>query len=483
MPGIILLGLGPGDPNLLTRQAWAQLLISSELWLRTREHPVVAELPPEIKINSFDDLQTQGENAGRVNDSIVAKIIELGKRPVGVTFAVPGHPLVGDAACLEIARKAHETRLELRVIAGISFLTPIVTAFGLGQYPGLSFCDAIELRKAHVPPFSPEVPVLITQISSQLIAKEVKKVLCSVYPEHHKVNLINAAGTTDELVEEICLCELGQRQPIGLLTCLYLPPLGEGTSFEKLQEIVAHLRAPDGCPWDKKQTHRSLRAHLIEEAYETLDALDSGDSGKIREEFGDLMLQIVLHAQIASEEGEFRMADILQGICEKLVRRHPHVFEGIEVDGVGKVLENWEAIKKAERQANGEEEKGILDGIPLALPALSQAQEYQNRAARVGFDWPKIDGVLEKIEEEIREVRDATNRDELAAELGDLLFALVNFARWKDIDPEAALRGTNTRFKQRFSFIERRARQQKRELSTLSLDEMETHWQEAKTAE
>jgi tetrapyrrole methylase family protein/MazG family protein len=199
------------------------------------------------------------------------------------------------------------------------------------------------------------------------------------------------------------------------------------------------------------------------------------------EEFGDLLLQIVLNAQIASEEGEFGMQDVFKGIYDKIIRRHPHVFGETHVDGVGNVLKNWEKLKAEERLGSMEPEKGLLDGVPLALPALLQAQDYQDRAARVGFDWPEIEGVLEKIVEEIQEVRQAENVKELAGELGDLIFSLVNLARWKKIDAESALRGTNMRFRKRFAFVEAGAKKQARNLSDLTMDEMEALWREAKT--
>jgi tetrapyrrole methylase family protein/MazG family protein len=198
------------------------------------------------------------------------------------------------------------------------------------------------------------------------------------------------------------------------------------------------------------------------------------------EEFGDLLLQIVLNAQIASEDGEFNMADVLKGIYDKIIRRHPHVFSNVTLDGVQGVLKNWEKLKAVERANSHEPEKGLLDGVPLALPALSQAQEYQDRAARVGFDWKEVSGVLDKIAEEIQEVREVTNEEELVAELGDLLFALVNLARWKKVDAESALRGTSMRFKKRFAYVEQGAKEQSRKLSEMSIDEMEALWQEAK---
>jgi tetrapyrrole methylase family protein/MazG family protein len=262
-------------------------------------------------------------------------------------------------------------------------------------------------------------------------------------------------------------------------SCWYVPALGEGTSFESFAEIVAHLRAPNGCPWDREQTHETLRKHLLEESYEAITAIDSGDFADMREEFGDLLLQIYLQSQIANEEGQFNVNQVVHGIHSKIVRRHPHVFGDVQLDDVDGVLANWEKLKEKERK-DKKQEKGLLDGVPVALPALEQAQEYQDRAARVGFDWPEIEGVLDKISEEIAEVKNATNELELASELGDLLFALVNLARWKKVDSESALRGTNTKFKKRFSYVEQGAKKQGRSLSDLSLEEMDAFWNEAK---
>jgi len=265
-------------------------------------------------------------------------------------------------------------------------------------------------------------------------------------------------------------------------TSLYIPPLNEGTSFESFAEIVAHLRAPDGCPWDKEQTHESLRKHLLEESYEAITAIDSGDFADMREEFGDLLLQIVLQSQIANEEGQFNVNQVVHGIHSKIVRRHPHVFGDLKLEGVDGVLANWEKLKEQERKGN-KQDKGLLDGVPPALPALSQAQEYQDRAARVGFDWPEIEGVLDKVKEEIEEIKNAETDFELASEIGDLFFALVNLSRWKNVDAESALRGTNLKFKNRFGYVEQRAKKEGRDLSTLPLDEMESLWQEAKERE
>jgi tetrapyrrole methylase family protein/MazG family protein len=221
----------------------------------------------------------------------------------------------------------------------------------------------------------------------------------------------------------------------------------------------------------------------MEEAYETLDALDSRDFSAIQEELGDLLLQIVLHSQIASEEGEFTVNAVIKGIYDKIVRRHPHVFGEVQLDGIQGVLQNWEKLKEAERKDNGKQEKGLLDGVPLAMPALSQAQEYQDRAARVGFDWPVVEGVLDKILEEVKEVNRATNQEELSEEIGDLFFVLVNLARWKKIDAESALRETNLKFKRRFGYVEQGAKKQGCSLSEMTLEEMDALWNEAKRIE
>jgi tetrapyrrole methylase family protein/MazG family protein len=340
--------------------------------------------------------------------------------------------------------------------------------------------DALELEAAHVPPFPPSSAAVIVQIHSRLVASNVKLCLMAHYPDEFPVRLVHAAGTEAELVEDLVLYQIDRSQHIGLLTSLYLPPLGPATSFEAFQEVIAHLRAPDGCPWDREQTHQTLRSHLLEEAYETLAALDAGDPEAMREEFGDLLLQIVLHAQIATEEGEFNMAEVLQSIHTKLVHRHPHVFGDLDLDDSQRVVENWERIKEQERAENGKADASLLDGVALALPALVQSEQYQQRAARVGFDWPDIQGVWDKLNEELREVDSAADGPERQAELGDLLFAVVNLARWFKVEPESALREANARFKRRFHYIERAAHAQGRSIADLTLEEMEALWGKAK---
>jgi tetrapyrrole methylase family protein/MazG family protein len=482
MRGITLLGLGPGDPNQLTREAWDVLSSANVVWLRTRLHPTVSSLPAGTRFESFDDLYESRDSFEDVYTTIVERVLTLGRSDEGVIYAVPGHPFVAEATGPEIARRARDEDLPLRIVQGLSFLEPTFVALGIDPYPRLSLFDALTLGRAHVPGFVPDAPVLIAQLYSRVVAAEVKSVLNEVFPDSHGVRLVHAAGTGGQLVENMPLYEIDRSDHVGALTTLYVPPLGEGTSFEAFQEIVAHLRAPEGCPWDKEQTHASLRRHLLEESYEAISAMDAGDFGGMREEFGDLLLQIVLNSQIAAEEGEFTANDVIKGIYDKIVRRHPHVFSDVRVDGVDGVLANWERLKEDERNHKNAA-GGLLEGVPPTLPALIQAQEYQERAARVGFDWPEIRGVLDKITEEIEEVQGARDSKQLALELGDLFFALVNLARWKHVDAESALRIANIKFRQRFDFVERGARRQQRRLADLSLAEMEALWEEAKAAE
>jgi tetrapyrrole methylase family protein/MazG family protein len=338
----------------------------------------------------------------------------------------------------------------------------------------LILLEARTLSSAHVPPYPPDVPALLVGIESRELALHLKNVLLTTYPKEHVIHIVSEGTKKEARLGELNADDFSEN------ISLYIPPLGEGTSFESFAEIVAHLRAPNGCPWDREQTHESLRKHLLEESYEAISVIDSADFTGMREEFGDLLLQIVLQSQIADEEGEFNVNQVIQEIHSKIVRRHPHVFGDLKLEGVNGVLANWEKLKEQER-GKKKDGKGLLDGVPVALPALSQAQEYQDRAARVGFDWPEIEGVLDKIKEEIEEIKKAETDFELASEIGDLLFAMVNLARWKHVDAESALRATNLRFKKRFAYVEQGAKKQVRDLSSLSLDEMESLWQEAKT--
>jgi tetrapyrrole methylase family protein/MazG family protein len=247
-------------------------------------------------------------------------------------------------------------------------------------------------------------------------------------------------------------------------------------SFAALKEIIAKLRGPDGCPWDKKQTHTSLKPYLVEECYEVLQALEDGTPQKLCEELGDLLLQIMLHAQIAAEVGQFNIDDVVQGISSKLIHRHPHVFGGRKVKDAEEVKLNWEALKQEER----EEGESLLAGIPQQMPALAYSQSIQRRVAGVGFDWQKAEEIIDKLAEEVAEIKQAPDQKEKAKEFGDLLFTLANIARRLDIDLEMALRSANQRFHHRFAYMEEVCRERGLNLASLSLDEQNTLWEEAK---
>ncbi|MBM3119217.1 MAG: nucleoside triphosphate pyrophosphohydrolase [Chloroflexi bacterium] len=249
-------------------------------------------------------------------------------------------------------------------------------------------------------------------------------------------------------------------------------------SFAVLKEIIARLRGPNGCPWDRKQTHASLKPYLVEECYEVLRALEEGTPQKLCEELGDLLLQIMLHAQIAAEAGQFSIDDVAQGISSKLVHRHPHVLGGHKVEDAGEVELNWEALKQEERT----EGESLLSGVPEQMPALAYSQSVQRRVAGVGFDWEKVEEIIDKLAEEVAEIKQAPDQQERAKEFGDLLFTLANVARRLDVDLEMALRSANQRFCRRFAYMEQLCRDRGINFAGLSLDEQNALWEEAKRA-
>ena len=478
--GIILLGLGPGSSHLLTMEAWEILTSRREIWYRTRKHPIAAEYESHHIVQSFDHLYEELDSFDKVYESIIEEVLKFGEREEGVVYAVPGHPYIAEATGPEISRRAGLEGIPVRVVEGLSFVEPTLTAIGMDIFPQTSFVDALLLADAHVPSFPTNHPALIAQLYSKQVASDVKLTLMSLYPDEFLVTLVHNAGLVDQKIETLPLYEIDRSNNIDWMTSLYVPALGDATSFEEFHELIAHLRSPEGCDWDRKQTHRSLRSDLLEEAYEVLAAIDAEDQAAVREELGDLLLLIMMHIQIGEDEGEFNFTEVIQGIHTKIVNRHPHVFGEVSLSDPDEVLLNWERIKAKERNANGLPEKSILDGVNIANPALLQAHKYQMRAARFGFDWPEVHGVWDKLFEEIEELKRANDLQSIDAEMGDLLFAAVNLARWLNVDPESALREANTRFRYRFNQIEVEARRQGRDISDLSLDEMETIWQTAK---
>lgn len=333
-----------------------------------------------------------------------------------------------------------------------------------------------------------DLPAVIRGLSAAT-ADAVKSALAQRYPVDHTVTLWRDGAT-----ETFPLHDLDKGVGADYETSLYLPPLkrseaGEASSrrwvgsrwpADPLVAVMARLRAPDGCPWDREQTHQSLRRYMLEEAYEAVEAIDSGDPRLLCEELGDVLLQVVFHAQVAKEAGTFDFHDVVEGITAKLVRRHPHVFGDVVAESAADVTRNWEAIKRAEK--GGQEPESRLGKVSTALPALSRANEVQKRAAKVGFDWDDIAGPAAKVREELDELL-AAKPEEQEGEVGDLLFAVVNLARMLKVDPEIALSGTINKFIRRFRYMEGRAAEMGRNLEAMTLAEMDSLWDEAKRAE
>ncbi len=446
--GITIVGLGPGKPGFLTIEAQRVLQAAPEIYLRTRKHPTVEALPSSSVVYSFDDVYERAGTFEAVYAEIASRVVALGSREEGVVYVVPGHPLVGESSVQRILALAEQCGLPARIVAGLSFVEPVCSRLKLDALAGLQIADATDLALLYYPPFNPDLPVLIGQLYGRDLAADVKLVLMMLYPDDHQVTLIGAAGTEDETVRAISLYELDRSPQIDHLTSLHVPPLSEAGSLQAFQEIVAHLRAPEGCPWDREQTHRSLRPFLLEEAYEVLQALDSDDTSSLKEELGDLLLQILLHTQIAIEQGEFQMADIVSHIVTKLIRRHPHVFGDVRVSGAEEVLANWEQIK--DEEAGQDEVPGSPPAVPLSLPALARAQALQRRATRRGFDWPDADSMWRQLEAQWREFREAETADARETQFGDLLLGLSTVASGLGVDAESALREAVARWEEHF---------------------------------
>ena len=348
----------------------------------------------------------------------------------------------------------------------------------------------------HHPPLNPDKPALIAQIYSRAIASDVKLTLMNQYPPEHVVYIVRA-GTVDKVKRRKGKKAKSPLHPLTFsplhlldhtdafdhLTSLVVPPLAQIGGFEAFQETIAHLRTPEGCPWDREQTHESLRTTLLEETYEVLTAIDEGDMDALKEELGDLLLNVVLQAQIATEAEAFRMSDVIAGINTKLIRRHPHVFGSTSVKDSGEVVANWNEIKKQEKADKGQTDASVLDGIAPTLPALSQAQKMAHRAERAGFKWDSHEARLAKVREEIDEVLTATSAAHRAEEFGDLCFTIADWADGYNIDIETAAREANLKFARRFRKLEGIVRKRGLDLNAMSQTEMLGVWREVKKRE
>lgn len=476
---ITIVGLGPGDGQWLTRRAWEVLGGAEMVYLRTARHPAVSDFPAGTKFTSFDAIYESATDFDQVYQQIRDEVLRLAEN--GVVYAVPGHPNIGESTVTAIVKKAKSENIPVTIIPGLSFVEPVLTAIGVDGLDGLQLFDGIELAGYNYPPLNPDVPVLLGQVYNRLLANELKLTLMAVYPPEQPVLFVHAAGTPNEVVEKIQLYQIDRSEHIGHLSSLYLQPLPIPSSLSALAEAVAVLRGPNGCPWDQEQTPQSMRSDFLEEVGEVLDALDQDDPEALCEELGDVLLHVVMQSQMAAEEESFRLSEVVGGIYDKIKRRHPHVWGDWQVSNSREVLANWERLKAQERA--DKLPASLLDNIPLSLPALARSQKIQGRVKKVGFDWPDVAGAMEKLAEEVEELKQATTPAGYTAELGDLLFAAVNWGRWLGVDAESALREANLRFSNRFRYIEKVARERNLTVADLDLPSLEALWQEAKKRE
>lgn len=449
---ITIIGLGPGDPSLMTCEARDLLEKAKEVYLRTKRHPAVDSLS-HLQLHSFDHLYEKAETFEEIYEGIAQEILILGERPEGVLYAVPGHPLVGEASVHRILTLAQEKGVPVTIVAGMSFLEPIFSLLKVDPLDGLQVGDAATLASHHHPSLNPDTPALIGQLYSRTIASDLKLTLMNLYPDDHPVTLIQGAGTPawqvpgqapEVKTRTIPLYELDHEEGIDHLTSLFIPPLSAPSSFSSLQDIVARLRAPEGCPWDREQTLQSLRPFLLEETYEALEALDLEDMEGLREELGDLLLEVLLQVQIAAEGGEFKMPDVLRGIIAKMIRRHPHVFGEGEATTPAEVISRWQEIKREE----GQLAEGPFADLPLTMPALARAKRIQEVAPGRGFTVEQDEAeLLARVKKGLEELSQLTEEEaekpvlsEMEAIWGGLLFDLVALASLKGVDAESALR-------------------------------------------
>jgi tetrapyrrole methylase family protein/MazG family protein len=476
---LTILGLGPGPKQQLTAEAEAVLNSGKPLYLRTRVHPLTADLPA---FQSFDALYEEKGDFAAVYQAIGERVLAA-LADGDLIYAVPGHPMVGEQTVKALIPAAKAAGHTVRVIPGVSALEALYASLALDPSEGMLILDALTATPEDL---SPTLPTIVLQVYQPRIAGEVKLTLMERYPDDHLVTMVQNAGDPDaERVETLPLSRIDRLNWVDHLTSLYVPPTAtpvewDGSGDEgaenasgigRLVDIVSFLRSPEGCPWDQEQTPKSLTRYIIEEAYEVVTAIESDHPDAI---------QVVLQSQIAMEEGQFDFDSVAGRQADKLFRRHPHVFGDQQADDAEEVLVQWEEIKAKERASQA----SALDGVAVALPALFRADKIQRRAARVGFDWPDIAGIWEKVSEEVAEIQEALGQaappEKVADEVGDLLFAVVNVARFLNVEPEEALRGATAKFMERFHRMEALAKAEGREVKSLSLADWDALWNRAK---
>ncbi|MFB4165047.1 nucleoside triphosphate pyrophosphohydrolase [Alteribacillus sp. JSM 102045] len=481
LPQIVVIGLGIGELAQLPLGLYKTLKKAEPLFLRTAEHPVVKELEEEeVSYLSFDHLYEANETFEEVYENIIEELMEAASKFNHIYYAVPGHPMTAELTVERLIEKEAEGLVEVEILGGQSFLDPMFSSLRIDPNNGFQLLDATSLQTHDL---KMTQHIIISQVYDEMTASEVKLTLMEKYPDDYEVTLVTAAGTSKEKLQKIALFELDREMTQNNLTALYVPPVRLDNllyrEFETLRHVIAELRGPDGCPWDKKQTHHSLKRYLLEEAYEVIDAIDQEDDEHLQEELGDVLLQVMLHAQIGEDKGYFNVEDIIETLTSKMIRRHPHVFADTKAHTEEQVNENWEAVKRSEKESEG----SLLSDIPASMPALMQAYELQKKAAKVGFDWDDDAPMWKKLQEEtaewLHEVKQG-NKEAMKKEFGDLLFVLVNLGRFYKLHPEESLHMTNIKFKTRFAHIEETLAKQGRTLEDTSLEDMDRLWEEAK---
>jgi tetrapyrrole methylase family protein/MazG family protein len=479
-----IIGLGPGAPEELTIGAIKELKNSACVYLRTEKHPTVEFLKAEgIQFDTYDYVYENSNSFDEVYKTIAEDVVNKVKTSKDFIFAVPGHPLVAEKSVINIIELCKKNAIEYKILPAVSFVDAIMERLEIDPIEGVKIIDAFDMDNQIL---DKRIGTIITQVYNKFIASEVKLKLLDYYYDDTEIYYVRAAGVTgEEVIRKIPLFELDWQEDIDYLTSIYIPKVENNRKdFNDFIKIIETLRGENGCPWDREQTHESIKKCLIEESYEVLDAIENGDDDGLVEELGDVLLQVVFHAVIGKEDGYFNMSDIVEGICNKMINRHPHVFSTTKVNSSTEVLSNWDEIKKKEKDIKTLTEE--MESIAKSFPALIRAYKIQNKAKKVGFDWDKIEDAMDKVEEELNEVKEVYNggnRAKIEEEIGDLLFACVNVARFLNVDGELALNKTSDKFIRRFSYIERRIHEQGKSLNEMTLEEMDYLWNEAKKLE
>ncbi|MCT8136377.1 nucleoside triphosphate pyrophosphohydrolase [Anaerobacillus sp. CMMVII] len=484
MGKIVILGLGAGDLEQMPLGVYNKLMKSERVFLRTKEHPVVAELEEQgFTYDSFDYVYEENEQFSDVYQSITSELLEKGKE-MDLVYAVPGHPFVAESTVQLLLQQAKDHHVAIEILGGQSFLDNLFQAVKIDPIEGCQIVDGTALKRVEL---QVRHHLIICQVYDAFIASEVKLTLMDLLPDDYEVTIVTAAGSSQEQLTTVPLYELDRVTTLNNLTAVYVPPVKVEhilyRDFGKLREVIAELRGPNGCPWDIKQTHQSLKKYLLEEAYEVLDAIDEEDDDHLAEELGDVLLQVMLHAQIGEDEGMFTVDDVIAAVTEKMIRRHPHVFEAGNLNNEAEVIQQWDEIKRQEKQVSGEVEESRLAGVPKSMPALYRAAKLQKKAAKVGFDWTEVAPIWMKVQEEIAEFMNEVkqnNTERAHKEFGDVLFAFVNLARFYEIDPELALQSTNEKFYNRFGYIEKKLQERRLTFEEVDLAYLDEIWEEAK---